>query len=262
MSATANFRRFKTSICGIYPATVKSPDDIPNALLMAEQGDLRCFYGPFEYVNRSARLVIVGLTPGLYQWKQAIRECQRQIALGASDMDTLRLAKEIGGFSGPLRTNLTCILDTIAVNKLLGVPTCGNLFEADRHLLQTTSVLLHPFFWQGQNFNNQARISKSVFLQEFVYKYFVEQIREFEQQPLILPLGSHAQDVVDSLVGEAILDGNKVLSGVPHPSGSNSERIAYFIGAKPKEMLSIKTNAEAIDSARAKLISQVRALLV
>jgi hypothetical protein len=45
-----------------------------------------------------------------------------------------------------------------------------------------------------------------------------------------------------------------VLNGLPHPSGANAERIAYFLGKKAKESLSVKTNPATLDSAKCKLI--------
>jgi hypothetical protein len=41
----------------------------------------------------------------------------------------------------------------------------------------------------------------------------------------------------------------------------NAERIAYFLGRKPPERLSVKTDATAIDEARRRLSGQVRLLM-
>ena len=38
---------------------------------------------------------------------------------------------------------------------------------------------------------------------------------------------------------------------MPHPSDSNAERIAYFLGRKPREALSNKTNPDKYDQAKA-----------
>jgi hypothetical protein len=34
-------------------------------------------------VNGAARVVLVGISPGFVQWKNAVREARRQLALGA-----------------------------------------------------------------------------------------------------------------------------------------------------------------------------------
>ncbi|WP_303045736.1 hypothetical protein [Turicimonas muris] len=39
-----------------------------------------------------------------------------------------------------------------------------------------------------------------------------------------------------------------MLPQIPHPSGANAERIAYFLGKKKKEDLSAKTNPDKIDT--------------
>ena len=47
---------------------------------------------------------------------------------------------------------------------------------------------------------------------------------------------------------------------MPHPSGANAERIAYFLGRKSRDQLSVKTNADRIDDAREHMRLQVEAL--
>lgn len=46
--------------------------------------------------------------------------------------------------------------------------------------------------------------------------------------------------------------------GMPHPSGANAERIAYFLGRKPKAALSAKTNADTIDAMKSQLLAQLQ----
>lgn len=44
---------------------------------------------------------------------------------------------------------------------------------------------------------------------------------------------------------------------MPHPSGANAERIAYFLGQKNRETQSAKTNADSLDKAKLKLIKKM-----
>ena len=46
---------------------------------------------------------------------------------------------------------------------------------------------------------------------------------------------------------------------IPHPSGANAERIAYFLGQKPRDRLSAKTDPTRIDAARASLEAKLKA---
>ena len=64
----------------------------------------------------------------------------------------------------------------------------------------------------------------------------------------------------DSLIQQGKLNAERVLKGLPHPSGANAERISYFLGRKAKEDLSAKTNAAQIDSVRLQLINQMAQL--
>ena len=45
-----------------------------------------------------------------------------------------------------------------------------------------------------------------------------------------------------------------------HPSGANAERIAYFLGRKSRDQLSVKTNPDKIDAARTALLRQIAGL--
>ncbi|CAB4824516.1 unannotated protein [freshwater metagenome] len=58
----------------------------------------------------------------------------------------------------------------------------------------------------------------------------------------------------------AMLSRDGVLDGLPHPSGANGERIAYFLGRKERQYLSAKTNAAKLDAAREGLIDRMLGL--
>jgi len=75
-----------------------------------------------------------------------------------------------------------------------------------------------------------------------------------------IPLGPAATDGVREIIRLQKLNPARVLEGLPHPSGANAERIAYFLGRKARELLSSKTSAATIDGARERLLSQVAAL--
>jgi hypothetical protein len=72
-----------------------------------------------------------------------------------------------------------------------------------------------------------------------------------------LPLGAQPARALDYLCSRGLLDRKQVLVGLPHPSGANAERVAYFTGRKTREALSSKTNPATLDAARRKLRGQV-----
>jgi len=50
------------------------------------------------------------------------------------------------------------------------------------------------------------------------------------------------------------------LHGLPHPSGANAERIAYFLGRKDRSALSAKTDAARLDAINRDLKKRVASL--
>ena len=53
-----------------------APLSINPQLQISESGALATYYAPFEHVNTSARVVLVGITPGLQQAHVALSDTQ------------------------------------------------------------------------------------------------------------------------------------------------------------------------------------------
>jgi hypothetical protein len=77
---------------------------------------------------------------------------------------------------------------------------------------------------------------------------------------VFVPLGPVPAKALNWLATEGQLDARRVLSGLPHPSGANAERIQYFLGQKAAAKLSSKTDPQKLDSARSALLSAVAKL--
>ena len=75
-----------------------------------------------------------------------------------------------------------------------------------------------------------------------------------------VPLGPKVGLALDWLARRGILDQGRILHGLPHPSGANAERIAYFLGRKEKTALSSRTNGDQIDADRRRLAARMAAL--
>jgi hypothetical protein len=71
-----------------------------------------------------------------------------------------------------------------------------------------------------------------------------------------LPLGPKANEALRY----GLLNPELVLSGLPHPSGANAERIAVFVGRKASEAASRQTNGAALVDARHRLSAQIARL--
>jgi UDP-N-acetylmuramyl pentapeptide synthase len=78
-------------------------------------------YSPFDHVNLSAKIVIVGLTPGLQQARNALAAARSALNKGASVETAAAEAKVYASFSGPKRNNLIRLLDYIGIARILGV---------------------------------------------------------------------------------------------------------------------------------------------
>nr|WP_303036931.1 hypothetical protein [Turicimonas muris] len=62
-----------------------------------------------------------------------------------------------------------------------------------------------------------------------------------------MPLGPKVSNYLQKVLKGTEYEKN-LLPQIPHPSGANAERIAYFLGKKKKEDLSAKTNPDKIDT--------------
>ncbi len=92
-------------------------------------------YAPLDHVNTDARIVVVGLTPGRQQMRNALMEARRCLRAGRSEADALAAAKVFASFSGPMRAHLVAMLDSIGVNRLLGLQSvvrCGTPMPTSR----------------------------------------------------------------------------------------------------------------------------------
>jgi len=256
----ADFERFRAAILATDPDAVAAPAAIPEAFLLAREGAVSAHYIPFDYVNAQARVVLVGISPGFVQWKNAVREARRQLALDAPREQVLRAAKYTGAFSGAIRPNLVALLDHVGLQHWLGIASCATLFGADAQLMHVTGVLRNPVFVAGKNYNGAApNMLTTPLLQEQMLAYFAREIAPLRHAVLV-PLGPKVGLALDWLAARGALDGERILHGIPHPSGANAERIAYFLGRKPREALSSRTNGARIDADRAALRARLAAL--
>lgn len=228
-------------------------------LRLASEGVVEVFYAPFEAVNPQARLVLVGITRGRVQATNALAEAKRQLVQGASSADAMRRAKEVGAFSGPMRSNLTSMLDHIGLANWLGVHSCTQLFADKASLLQTASVLQFPVFVDGENYNGNPDPMRTPMLKRFVHEHFGH-LGSALPNAVFVPLGPVPTKVMAILVQEGCFRSQQVLAGLPHPSGANAERVQYFLGRKEASCLSAKTNAGPLDAARRLLQAQVAQL--
>ncbi len=256
---TSLIERFAPIIRSLPDVELAGTPSLHSKLRLAQDGDVEVCYCPFEYINPQARLVLVGITPGRTQWLNALREARKQLQVGGDVSRVLQATKQVGAFSGAMRNGLIDLLDGISVNRWLGIGSCGELFGKSSHLVQTTSALRNPVFVAGTNYNGTPNMLRHALLREQLLTHFVEEVRSLPKA-VFVPLGPRVTEALQFLVDKGMIDAKRVLAGLPHPSGANAERIAYFLGRKRRADLSIKTAPDKLDQARERLVQQVAAL--
>lgn len=250
------FEKFAPVIRSLSNAELAGAPTLFEKLLLAREGNVEVCYAPFEHVNPAARVVIVGITPGKTQMLNAVKEARRQLDMGANPFEVLKAAKQTGAFSGAMRPNLVGLLDSIGLNRWLGIASCDALFGSANHLVQTASVLRNPVFVGGENYNGTPNMTRHPLLQKQLLSQFGEDIKAWPRA-VFVPLGDKVAEALDCLADLGLLERDRILDGLPHPSGANAERIAYFLGKKNRESLSSKTNPEKLDKAKSLMISRV-----
>ena len=253
------FPAYAEAIRALDLEAIGSAAALPEEFLLAREGRLSVHYIPFEHVNTQARVVVVGIAPGFAQWKNAMAEAQRRMAAGAPQAEMLRAARLAGAFSGAIRPNFVALLDAIGVQRWLGIASCASLFDADAQLVQISAILRHPVFVDGRNYSGTPGMAKLPFLREQVLRYFAHEAAQLPDA-LYIPMGGSVAEGLDWLAREGVIRRDRILHGLPHPSGANAERVAYFLGRKERAALSSRTNARQIDAARSTLLAQMAGL--
>lgn len=233
--------------------------DLLRKFTIGREGCLTVCYAPFDYIAPSARLVIVGITPGRTQAVNALAGASAALKAGKHTKEASRLAKLTGSFSGAMRTYLVSMLDHIGLQLALSVSTCADLFSPSSQLVHFTSALRYPVFIGEANYNGKPDMLETPLLRSMIDTCLTEEARTLSKA-VWLPLGPQADRAIQYLCRRGFLDRRQVLQGLPHPSGANAERISYFLGRKPRHLLSSRTNPDTLDAALAMLRCQVQAL--
>ena len=86
--------KFVPVLRGDQPPVVRDP-----RLLLDASGSVKVYYAPFEYINPSARIVLVGITPGPTQMVTATNEARRVLLAGGKCAEAVQAAKGAGAFT-------------------------------------------------------------------------------------------------------------------------------------------------------------------
>lgn len=85
--------------------------------LIASENELAIYYAPFDYINKDASVVIVGITPGWTQMEKSISTVIAELYNGASYESAIKKVKSESSFAGSMRSNLINMLDELGLHK-------------------------------------------------------------------------------------------------------------------------------------------------
>lgn len=159
-----------------------------------------------------------------------------------------------------MRANLVAMLDDVGVNRLLGLKSTASLWNDDFHLVHFTSALRYPVFVDGKNYSGVPSMLSTPTLCEQLILGFAAQAA-MAPKSILVPLGPTVGQALEFAAKTSQIDDNRVLAGLPHPSGANAERIAFFLDRKPRESLSNRVDPERLMVARVGLEAKVAELL-
>ena len=191
---------------------------INNKFLINKEGNIKIYYAPFDYVNSKAKIMIVGITPGLQQMLQSFQVI--------NDGKSLKEVKDLSSFKGSMRTTLIKYMDALRVNKKLKIKSCESLFDLHSKYLHTTSLVKYPVFDKGRNYSGSNILKKELLL-NFIEKNFLKELK-IHQNSIIIPLGNTVSSTIRYLNEKYNLKLSCFLEGFPHPSGANARKNIQF----------------------------------
>jgi len=200
------------------------------------QRHLECFYAPFEHVNHSAKIVLIGITPGRTQMNRALAAAARSLKMGTSVEQAIAEVKRIGSFSGSMRPNVVNTLNKLGYPEKLGVQCSSELWGSKNSLVNFCSLLKYPVFIKGKDYNGNPHPLKVPELKDLLIEGFAKDLNEMPPSAELVPLGDFVAGVLSELdklglVPQRInrFDGKVVAP--PHPSGANAESISLLLSS-------------------------------
>ncbi len=224
-----SFRQYLPAIRRLPVGELLGKDDLcTDEFLLGRDGDLEIYYAPFDHLNTSASLCLVGVTPGWTQMKASFVAAYEAIAENLSEEEALKRSKFAASFSGAMRNNLVAMLDALGMHRALGIKSASDLFAKRTDLWHPTSAVRYPVFKSGKNYSGSSpELLRSGLLVPYVEDVLGPELRDVGGA-LIVPLGKAVESALSHLVARGVISEDRCLFGFPHPSGANASRVRQF----------------------------------
>ncbi|MGZ8928513.1 MAG: hypothetical protein ACXW04_12405 [Methylobacter sp.] len=199
--------------------------------------ELECYYAPFDYINRDAKIILVGITPGATKMNNSINSARELILRGENPINSMKKTKINGSFSGKMRPLAKNILNKTGYHKMLGISCCSELWTKHNNLVHFCSLLKYPVFFKGGNYNGKPDPFKVSELKEMLYDEFINDLALINKDAMLVPFGDFVANVIaelkdQNLISQRITTNKNGVVSLPHPSGENNESISLLLKDK------------------------------
>lgn len=233
-------KKYQIALRAIDEDILSDPSGKPSSLRMYPRDELEdgrgisVYYAPFDHLAPSARIVLLGITPGGTQMRRAWRAARRAMERGEDIPTAICEVKRVSSFndeSGQMRRNLYRQLEHWSIHSWLGLPSGESLFNEGWSLVQTTSLIQFPTFLRGGNYRGQSPAPlKHEFLRSIVKTRLISELSAIPNA-IVFPLGPKVESVVSELRQDKLI-ANPIQYGMFHPSGENTYRFDYLCGSR------------------------------
>lgn len=225
------FPTFRADIARL-PARRYEREDLCGApFRLSSVGALEAFYAPLDWVNREARLVLLGAAPGWHEMETAFRTVRDGLAGPEGDLNLLRRARLAARPPLAQRQRFMRLLGASEIPDKCGVEAEA-LLEADSALLHWTWVARFPVFLRGRNYAGRApSLLVSPLMRAFVTDALAGELAAIPGA-LVVPLGSPAADALWLLVQLGMLERERVGPCLPDPSQWTGDQVRRWVSAQ------------------------------
>jgi hypothetical protein len=228
------FSAFRERLAQLPPGWFERPALCNAAFRLCRCGPLEAFYAPLDWVNRGARLVLLGAAPGWHEMETAFRIVRAGLAAPDNDLAVLRRARLAARPPSTQRQRVLWLLRAAEA----GMPALGGapvtaLFEQESALVHWTWVARFPVFVRGRNYSGRdPSILLSPLMRAFVTDALAGELAAIPEA-LVVPIGAPAADALWLLVQTGMLERDRLGPPLPDPTQWTGEQLRRWVSSPP-----------------------------